>query len=374
MTVLKFEKRTYDAWLASAKLPYDSLIPLLHELEGSSGVYDALIHDAGNPLFHLIPEKHLERLSGNADDVHLSSFQFLLHKHKINSLTIEEEKYPHCLREIPDPPGILFYQGNPGCMGRNKTAAMIGSRNASYAGMRAARKIASELSRSGVTIVSGLALGIDAESHRGCLEGGSPTIAVMGCGLDRTYPAQNNELKNTVINQGGLILSEYAPGEIPLGFHFPYRNRIISGLSGIVILMEARIRSGSLTTVGHALKQGKEVYAYPGDPISPMSEGNRLLLREGAHYFTEAREILEDMNWLDNLPYIMQNSECSAKTVPENACERSVFQALEKGELGFDELQQITGATPQELMSTLTVLQIRKIVTPLPGKKYRLRS
>ena len=129
-----------------------------------------------------------------------------------------------------------------------------------------------------------------------------------------------------------------------------------------------------MTTVGHALKQGKEVYAYPGDPISPMSEGNRLLLREGAHYFTEAREILEDMNWLDNLPYIMQNSGCSAKTVPENACEKAVFQALEKGELGFDELQQITGAAPQDLMSTLTVLQIRKMIDPLPGKKYRLRS
>lgn len=374
MTVLKFEKRTYDSWLASANLPYDSLIPLLHGMNGSSGVHKALIHDAENPLFHLVPEKHLERMHKSADDSQLSFIQLLLHKHEINSMTIEENNYPHCLREIPDPPGILFYQGDPGCMRREKTAAMIGSRNATYAGLRAARKIATELSRNGVTVVSGLALGIDAESHRGCLEGGSPTIAVMGCGLDRTYPVQNSALRDKILEKGGLILSEYAPGEIPLGYHFPYRNRIISGLSSTVILMEARIQSGSLTTVGHALKQGKEVYAYPGDPVSPMSEGNRLLLREGAHYFTEAREILEDMNWLDNLPYIMQNSGCSAKTVPENACEKAVFQALEKGELGFDELQQITGAAPQDLMSTLTVLQIRKMIDPLPGKKYRLRS
>ena len=374
MTALKFEKRTYDAWLASAGLPYDSLIPLLHEMNGSFEVHEALVHDAGNPLFHLVPEKYLERMTGNRDDGHLASFQLLLQKHDIDSMTIEEENYPHCLREIPDPPGILFFQGNPECMGREKTAALIGSRNATYAGLRSARKIAAELSRNGVTVVSGLALGIDAESHRGCLEGGSPTIAVMGCGLDRTYPVQNSALRDKILEKGGLILSEYAPGEIPLGYHFPYRNRIISGLSSTVILMEARIRSGSLTTVGHALKQGKEVYAYPGDPVSPMSEGNRLLLREGAHYFTEAREILEDMNWLDNLPYIMQNSGCSAKTVPENACEKAVFQALEKGELGFDELQQITGAAPQDLMSTLTVLQIRKMIDPLPGKKYRLRS
>ena len=374
MTVLKYEKRTYDAWLASANLPYDSLIPLLHGMNGSSGVHEALMHDAGNPLFQLIPEKHLAKMHGNADDSHLSSFQLLLQKNEIHSMTIGEENYPHCLREIPDPPGILFYQGNPGCMGRKKTAAMIGSRNATYAGMKAARKISAGLSRNGVTVVSGLALGIDTESHRGCLEGGSPTIAVMGCGLDSTYPVQNRELKSKILEMGGLVLSEYAPGETPLGYHFPYRNRIISGLSSIVILMEARIRSGSLTTVGHALKQGKEVYAYPGDPLSPMSEGNRLLLREGANYFTEAREILEDMNWLDNLPYIMQNSECSAKGVPEKASEKAVFQALEKGELGFDELQLITGVSPQELMSTLTVLQIRKIIDPLPGKKYRLRS
>ena len=347
MTALKFEKRTYDAWLASAGLPYDSLIPLLHEMNGSFEVHEALVHDAGNPLFHLVPEKYLERMTGNRDDGHLASFQLLLQKHDIDSMTIEEENYPHCLREIPDPPGILFFQGNPECMGREKIAAMIGSRNATYAGLRAARKIAAELSRNGVTVVSGLALGIDAESHRGCLEGGSPTIAVMGCGLDRTYPVQNSALRDKILEKGGLILSEYAPG-------FERNDVKVRELEG--------------------MEQGKEVYAYPGDPVSPMSEGNRLLLREGAHYFTEAREILEDMNWLDNLPYIMQNSGCSAKTVPENACEKAVFQALEKGELGFDELQQITGAAPQDLMSTLTVLQIRKMIDSLPGKKYRLRS
>ena len=368
---MEYRKETYDAWLASAELPYDSLIPLLHGMKGSREVHDAL-NGTGNEIMRFVPENCLKKMKENSGDRQLSHFATLMEKHRIHSVTIEEAGYPPCLREIPDPPGILFLQGNPDCLNSTRTAAMVGSRNATYAGMKAARKTAAELSRNGVTIVSGLAYGIDAESHRGCLEGGSPTIAVMGCGLDRTYPQQNSDLKEEILRRNGLILSEYAPGDKPLGYHFPYRNRIISGLSGAVILMEAKIRSGSMTTVGHALKQGKEVYAYPGDPLSPMSEGNRLLLREGARYFTEAREILEDMNWLDNLPYIMQNSECSARPLPEDPSEKAVYLVLEKGELGFDELLEATGAAPQALMGTLTIMQIRKMIEPLPGKKYRL--
>ncbi len=368
-----FQKRTYDAWLASAELPYDLLIPLLHGMKGSDKIHASRM-DPKNQLFRLIPENIRKRMNETADEQHLSAFQSLMEQHEIQSLTIEEEDYPQCLREIPDPPGILFLQGNPECLKNPRKAAVVGSRNATRAGILATGIISEELSRSGVTIVSGLAFGIDAESHRRCLRGGSPTIAVMGCGLDRTYPVQNWKLKNDILEKGGLILSEYAPGAQPLGYHFPYRNRLISGLCELVILMEARIRSGSMTTVGHALKQGKEVFAYPGDPLSPMSEGNRLLLREGARYFTKAAEILEDMNWLDNLSLILQNSVCSAKPVSGDPAEQAVRAALEKGILGFDELQQATGIAPSALMSTLTVMQIKKMINPLPGKRYQLRT
>ncbi len=369
---MMFEKRTYDAWLASAELPYDSLIPLLHGMKGSEKVYESRM-DSGNPLFQMIPESCRKRMNETADERCLAGIQSLMEQHKIQSLTIEEAGYPQCLREIPDPPGILFLQGNPDCLKKPRKAALIGSRNATRAGILATGRIAEELSRSGVTIVSGLAFGIDAESHRGCLKGGSPTIAVMGCGLDRTYPVQNGKLKNEILEKEGLILSEYAPGSLPLGYHFPYRNRLISGLCDLVVLMEAKIRSGSMTTVGHALKQGREVFAYPGDPVSPMSEGNRLLLREGARYFTKAAEILEDMNWLDNLSLILQNSDCSAKPVSGDPAEEAVRAALEKEILGFDELQQATGMAPSALMSTLTVMQIKKMINPLPGKRYQLR-
>ncbi len=370
---MNFERRTYDAWLASAELPYDSLIPLLHGFKDSEQVYLSL-PDPEHPKFRLIPEKYLKRLVDTSDELHLSSFQDLMQKYSILSLTIEEKDYPQCLREIPDPPGILFLQGNPDCLRNKKTAAMVGSRTASWAGIRATGKIAKELSRNGVTVISGLAFGIDAESHRGCLQGGTPTVAVMGCGLDRTYPVQHEELRKEILEKDGLIISEYAPQSKPYGYHFPYRNRLISGLADVVILMEAKIRSGSMTTVSHALKQGKEVYVYPGDPSSPMTEGNRLLLREGAHFFTEAREILEDMNWLDNLPDILQNIGCSARPVPESTSEEAVYAALKKGVLGFDEIMAVTGLSSSSLMSTLTIMQIKKMIDPLPGKRYQIST
>ena len=367
-----YEERTYAAWLASAEVPYDTLIPLLYRMRSAKHVFEEFMKARGG--IGLLTDICRDRLAEAADPEKLEFFQHSLSEHRISMLTILDEAYPHCLRQIPDPPGILFYQGEVSCLKHPKKAAMIGSRAASYAGQKAARITAAELSRNGVCIISGLAYGIDAESHRGCLEGGSPTVAVMGCGIDQTYPVQNGPLKRDILLHGGLILSEYAPGMKPVGRHFPYRNRIISGLSDTVILMEARIRSGSMTTVGHALKQGKEVYAYPGDPVSPLYEANRILLREGARYFSEAKDILSDMNWLDKSRYVGQNIVCSSKAVPGNDAEAAVYKALEKGGLGFDELAAATGLAPSELLSTLTVLQIRQKIDLLPGKRYQIRN
>jgi len=370
---VKYENQVYDAWLAAAELPCEWLIPLLYETKGSREAYEAFA--AGDAsVREMIPPQSFKALSGFAREQAMEGFREASLRHGIKSMTILDAEYPHCLRDIPDPPGILFYQGNPECLTAEKRVAMVGSRTASYAGLKASRKIARELSRGGVTVISGLAYGIDAECHRGCLEGGSPTAAVMGCGLDNSYPAENSGLKQEIIDHGGIIISEYAPGAKPIGRHFPYRNRIISGLGDVVILMEAKIRSGSMTTIGHALKQGREVYAYPGDPTSLMTEANRTLLREGARYFTEAEDILNDMDWLDKSKPIRQNIGCSAPEVPENAHEKAVVSALARGALGFDELIQATGLDPSELMGTLTMLQIKKLIEILPGKKYQLRT
>lgn len=363
----------FDSWLASGFLPSEWLIPLLYQMNSSHEIYESVVVRKENHP-ELIPEKYRARLLAGASKDIMQKYDKLTDSLGIRSLTIMDEDYPEKLRNLSDPPGILFYLGDVSCISRSRSVSMVGSRSASYAGLKASRKIAGDLSRYGIVIVSGFAYGIDTECHWGCLEGGSPTIAVIGCGPDQNYPAGNEKLKSSILDQHGLILSEYPPGTKPLGNHFPYRNRIISALSDAVILMEAKIRSGSMTTIAHALKQGKDVFAYPGDPSSPFSEANRIILREGARYFTTANDILEDMNWLDNQSYVGHNNRCSSSSEPEDSNERVVYNALLKGSLGFDELVQATGMNPSELLSVLTIMQIKKRIEPLPGKRYNLLS
>ena len=366
------DNRFYNAWLSAAEIPYIWLIPLLHQMKSAAAVYSELIKNK-NPMTEWIPGAYAEKLRTASEPHQMETMMRLMDEHQILSMTILDEDYPHSLRNIADPPAILFYQGCKECLQSGKKAAMIGSRTPSYNGIKAAKRIARELSLNHVVIVSGLAYGIDTASHQGCLEGDAPTIAVMACGLNQTYPIKNEPLKKEILSKGGLLISEYAPGVKPNGFRFPYRNRIISGLSDAVILIEAKLRSGSMTTIDHALRQGKEVFAYPGDPVSLLSEGNRSLLRDGARYFTEAEHILADMNWLDNLSLVRHNSECSARFIPADASEEAVCKSLNRGILGFDELILATGLSASELMSTLTVLQIKKAIESLPGKRYQIK-
>ena len=250
---------------------------------------------------------------------------------------------------------------------------MVGSRAASYSGLKAARKLACDLSIAGVSVASGMACGIDAASHRGCMDGGSPTVAVTGCGLDIVYPRENTGLKDDILSKGGLMLTEYAPGEKPAGWHFPFRNRIICGISHALILIEAKIRSGSMTSVQHALDQGKDVFVYPGEPDSEYFEGNHRLLREGGIYFTGAEDVLSDLHWLDNQSAVRQNIDCSAEESVSTPEQAAVIRALKPGNLSFEQLLERTCLDPPVLMSTLTMLQISGLIEALPGKQYKIK-
>ena len=361
----------YDAWLASACMPASLMRTLMDRYGDSAACFrafsqnDPYFRETVSPRFRTILEQ-------NGTEQALKKYCRCLDKHSIKALRYGEEIYPEALDMIDDPPAILFYQGNPACL-QARCLAMVGSRAASYAGQKAARKLAEDLSRSGVTIVSGMACGIDSASHEGCIEGGSPTVAVTGCGLDRVYPSDNLVLRDRILEKGGLILSEYAPGEKPAGWHFPVRNRIITGISRATILMEARIRSGSMTSVQHTLDQGKDVFVYPGDPLSEQFSGNHQLLREGGIYFTSAEDILEDMHWLDNPSAVRQNSGCSSGFTASTPEEKTVTEALKRGNLSFEQLLNITGLEPSVLMSTLTLLQIKGMIEALPGKQYQIR-
>ena len=364
-------KDLYDVWLASACMPPDTLKTLLSVYGDPLSCYEAFLRDRTS--FHtVLSPRFCSLLEENSSVEFLSGIRATMEKHSIHVLRFSDPAFPDALKNIQDSPAVLFYQGSLDCL-TNKALAMVGSRAASYSGQRAAEKLAEKLSRQNITIISGLASGIDACAHKGCIQGGSPTIAVTGCGLDTIYPRDNEPLRNSILDKNGLILSEYIPGVKPAGWHFPFRNRIITGLASALILMEARLRSGSMTSVQHALDQGKDVFVYPGEPNSQYYEGNHQLLREGGIYFTSAEDILADMDWLDNPPAVRQNSDCSTEKSSFSPEEAAVLSALDKGKMSFEQLLSSTGSDPSALMSVLTILQINGRIEALPGKQYQLK-
>ncbi len=208
-------------------------------------------------------------------------------------ITFNDPSYPQALKYTVDPPAVLY------CLGRLKPdelcVAVVGSRKATWYGLDMSKKLSYELARHGVTIVSGMARGVDSKAHFGALEAGGRTIAVLGCGVDIVYPKENRSLMEEICKKGAVI-SEYLPGTEPIPFNFPARNRIISGLSQGVIIVEASEKSGSLITADYALEQGKDVFAVPGNINSTNSSGTNRLIREGARIITCAGDILDEMN------------------------------------------------------------------------------
>ena len=288
---------------------------------------------------------------------------------KLNAgvVAISDAEYPDALRHIPDPPAILFYRGQLDCL-MGKCVAVVGSRSPPPRGEMATQSICRELSERGVTIVSGLAMGVDAAAHRGCLEGGSPTAAVMACGIDVEYPLENADLRTEILERGGVLLSEYPLGMRSARHVFQMRNRLISGLAKALVMMEARIQSGSMITVQHALDQGRDVFAYPGVPDAESSEGAHQLLREGAIYFTCAQDVLEDLGWADDAPPVTMQQKQALPEMSDD--QRTIYTLLGQGEMSFDELATSSSIPTPQLSVSLTLMQMSGIIRTMPGKTY----
>lgn len=355
------------AWLAGGRLSYGCFSNLLNDFGSAEAVYEALMTNGTDALQDYIPSEHLQKLKASASRDAMHHLMLTLQEHNIGVLQPDSSHYPELLRQISDPPLALFYRGNPDCLD-GKCITVVGSRKASPSGIQATVKLAKELSEAGVTIVSGMALGIDAAAHQGCLEGGSPTAAVLGCGLDIDYPVENAPLKKRLLEQNGVLLSEYPPGTPALPHHFPVRNRILSGVSKAVIMMECRKNSGSMHTVQHALDQGREVYAYPGKIDTDWAAGAHQLLREGANYFTTSADILSDMGWTGDTR--VKQEEAKKVLPPLTETQRTVLKAVTGEEKSFDQLAAETGFSVSELSGTLTMLQLMGLIRSLPGKMY----
>lgn len=291
-----------------------------------------------------------------------------LNKEKLNALTIEDPAYPKLLKQIYDPPFILYYRGRLEAFD-GFLLAVVGARKYSDYGRRVAEKLVRELALRNLTIVSGLALGIDALAHIAAIEVGGKTIAVLGSGLDQQniYPSQNRYLADKIQAHDGLILSEYPIGTLPLKHHFPQRNRIISGLSSATLVIEAGEKSGALITAFHALEQNREVFAVPGNIYSGVSEGANRLITMGAKLVAGAKDIIETMNLTEAAAYIENK-----KIIPETAEEELILARLSYEPLHIDELKQLTRLDTAVINSTLTIMEMKGLVKNLGSLRYVL--
>lgn len=274
----------------------------------------------------------------------------------------DDSDYPRALLEISDPPPVFCCQGRRELI-RGSAFAIVGSRNATPQGIADAEAFAAALSAAGFTIVSGLAQGIDAAAHRGGLQQAGSSIAVVGTGLDRIYPARNRDLAHALAARG-LLLSEFAIGTPPMKQNFPRRNRIVSGLSCGVLVVEATLSSGSLITARFAAEQGREVFALPGSIHSPFSKGGHRLIREGAKLVETAQDILDELAVPAQAPVAQA---ASASPTDSDAAARAVVRALGFDPADVDTLAARTRLPAAAVIAALTALELDWKVAPLPG-------
>ena len=289
--------------------------------------------------------------------------RFLRYMEKIEATAIfcGDGDYPSSLEILEDAPIALFVKGDASLL-ESECFAVVGTRSPTRYGRDVTALFAGEIASHGMTIVSGLARGVDAIAHRTALESEGKTVAVLGCGVDKVYPAENLDLYRT-IGERGLLLSEFFPGSEPLPFHFPYRNRIISALSRGVLVTEAGIKSGTLITVNEALEQGKDVFIVPGNIYSAASKGaNEMLHNPQCMIATDPSDILS---------YYGKESRAAEPDVHQLTTEEvMIYSALQDDDKHFEELLAITGLSMGDLMATLTKLEILGVVKKHPGNYY----
>ncbi len=284
----------------------------------------------------------------------------------IKFLTFDNEKYPLMLRNIDNPPSVIYYKGNLFDCNLEKTLAVVGSRRATSYAKDALVKILSGLASTDICIVSGLASGIDTTAHVTALENNLKTIGVIASGFDFTYPAANKELYKKIENGNGAILTEYYPTFQPLQFRFPQRNRIVSGLSYGTLVAEASLKSGALITSNLTLEQGRELMCIPGLITNPNTEGIYKLLKNGAALVTCADDILETLGWEIQLE---QQSLFELPDLSED--EKRIYEALEIEDKCVDELQAFTKLSIENLLTYLTTMELKGIIKQVDGDRYR---
>ena len=338
-----------------------------------------------------LPAEYKQALLFERRRYDLSKIEAYIQKNQIHILLFHDALYPSLLKEIHQPPAILYYKGN--FINEPLQIGMVGSRNADGYGLRAAETIGAQFSQANVPVVSGLAKGIDAAAHKGAITHQGGTIAVQGCGIDQVYPKENKKLAEEILaHEKGCILTEFPIGSAPAAWHFPMRNRIISGLSQGVVIVQAARKSGAYITVETALEQGRDVFAVPGELYNPLSEGPHQLLKEGAQMITCAEDLLasyvihkeakkksrksnksETKNENNAKPEEQQMTLFQAPPTPDvplTSEEERVLGLFTTEPLSIEEAAYLAKLPMSELMAILSMLELYGLIEPMVGRKY----
>ncbi len=286
-----------------------------------------------------------------------------LEKLGVTLLTWDCPAYPRLLKSIANPPLVLYIRGRL-TEADEWALAVVGTRRATVYGKECTRRLVRGVVENKLTVVSGLAYGIDTEAHKTAVEAGGRTLAVLGCGVDVIYPAENRKLSQAIIEQGALV-SEYPLGTRPESGNFPYRNRIISGLSLGTLIVEGAIQSGARITADNALEQGRDVFAVPGSILSKSSAGPNHLIQNGAKLVTHINDILEELN----LTLMVQQTEARA-IIPDNEVEAVLLQHMSGEPVHVDELGRITNLSAPDIASALTMMELKGMVRQVSGMNY----
>jgi len=360
----------YRAALACLPQMNSMALPSLVQLAGGARELWEILKAGGSRASSLVGAEKAAAWSERCRRTDPSRVMAGLKERGIAVITPEDSNFPQLLRSIYDPPALLFMMGQKPPPDA-PYVAVVGARKASSYGRWAAETIGEELAGRGVVVVSGAAYGVDGHAHQGCLKAGGFTVAVLGCGIDRAYPPEHAGLLRRIV-ASGCLLSEYPPGESPLPWRFPHRNRIIAGLSHAVVVVEASQKSGALITADMALEEGREVMAVPGPIGSALSLGANRLIQKGAKLVMEVEDICEELPFACMPRQGHGGGEKAIAAAGMEPLESMCIDVLQGGPRGLDALAACAGVPPGEILACLTSMILKGWVAEEAGGRFRL--
>lgn len=349
----------YEIWFAISQLSYTTKNILLNNFKTLDKIWYYSIRDKKNEF---INEKIRSILKKSWDKAKINNLKTKLLSENINTVVITDSMYPERLKKYEDSPYMLFYKGNIEKLNTQSSAGIVGSRKCTNYGINVTNIVCESLCENNVNIISGMARGIDSIAHKKCISKNSYTCAVLGSGIDVVYPRENLKIYNSIINNG-CIISQFLPGTQPYSYNFPIRNRIISALSDVLIVVEAGEKSGSLITAGAALDQGKDVIVVPGNIFSPESRGANQLIKEGAYILTNIEDVFQ-------LLHIENTKQMPQINVKMKTLEKVVYDNINNSPIHFDDILRLTKIDIKQLYEVLFELQLKEEVMYISGNYY----